>query len=221
MTRWFWPAVGLTALAWAAALYVGLAALDRLPERVPVHWDIHFEPDHFVLRQDMLGYLLAVPGAMTGVLLLTLVLPWLSPKHFEVDRFRDVYGYLMAVIVALLGYLHAVLLLTYLNVLPSPGRWFVGGIFLFLALMGNVLGRVRRNFWMGVRTPWTLASEAVWEGTHRQAAYVFFVLGLAGFVAVLLGVPLLWCFVGLIAAALWTVVYSLLLYKRLEKQGRL
>ncbi len=221
MTRWFWPAAALTAVAWAAALYVGLAEVDRLPERVPVHWDINFRPDRYVPRQEAFGYFLPMPAAMTVMLLLTLVLPWLSPKHFDVDRFRDVYGYIMAVVVGLFGYLHVVIMLMYLELLSDPGKWFVGGIFLFFALLGNVLGQVRRNFWMGVRTPWTLASEAVWEGTHRQAAYLYFGLGLIGFVAVLLGAPIVVCLIGLGVVALWPVLYSLLLYKRLEKQGRL
>ena len=51
---------------------------------------------------------------------------------------------------------------------------------LLLALLGNVLGKVRRNFWVGVRTPWTLADVRVWERTHRLAAWLFTVAGLVG-----------------------------------------
>src|SRR5207249_555289 len=131
MTRWFWPAAALTVLAWGAALYAGLVETERLPERVPIHFDINFDPDGFAPRQDILGYFLLMPGVMTLLLLLTLVLPWLSPKQFEVDRFRNVYGYIMAVVVALFAYLHAVILLLSLGALPAPGRWFIGGIFLF------------------------------------------------------------------------------------------
>jgi uncharacterized membrane protein len=71
-----------------------------------------------------------------------------------------------------------------------------------------------------VRTPWTLASEAVWIRTHRLTAWLFVGFGLAGFVAVLAGAPPLWCFAGLIVAALTPVVYSLVLYKKLQKAGK-
>ena len=67
----------------------------------------------------------------------------------------------------------------------------------------------------------TLASEAVWDRTHRVAAYLFTAVGLAGFVAVLVGVPFLVCFAVLIVVALWPMVYSLVLYKRLEREGKL
>src|SRR5205085_10351874 len=150
-----------------------------------------------------------------------LALPWLSPRPFAVDTFRATFDYGIAIAVGLIGYLHGVILYGILGGGgPSPNYLFAG-LFLFFALMGNVIGKVRKNFWMGVRTPWTLASDRVWDRTHRQAAYLFFGLGLVGFVAVLLGVPFLWCFVGLLVVALWPIVYSLLLYKRLEKQGKL
>jgi uncharacterized membrane protein len=101
------------------------------------------------------------------------------------------------------------------------GQLLVAGIFPFFALLGNQLGKVRRNFWMGVRTPWTLASEAVWTQTHRVAAWVFVAVGIIGFIAAIADVSLVFCFGLLMAAALIPVVYSLILYKRLEREGKL
>jgi uncharacterized membrane protein len=73
---------------------------------------------------------------------------------------------------------------------------------------------------MGVRTPWTLANEEVWEQTHRLAAWLFVASGLFGMLTALVGLPLYLCFAGIMVAALVPVVYSLVLYKRLERQGR-
>jgi uncharacterized membrane protein len=87
-------------------------------------------------------------------------------------------------------------------------------------VIGNVLGKVRRNFWMGVRTPWTLANDTVWAATHRLAARLMVAAGLLGAMAVWLGVPIAICFVLLIAALLVPAVYSLVLYKRLEREGQ-
>lgn len=126
----------------------------------------------------------------------------------------------MAVVTGLVTYLYLVSLWGTLSPVINRERWLFAGMFLFFALIGNVLGRVRRNFWMGVRTPWTLASETIWIQTHRLAAWLFTAFGAAGFLAVLLGVGMVWCFAGLIVVSLVPVVYSLVLYKRLEKQGR-
>ena len=103
----------------------------------------------------------------------------------------------------------------------TPWRWVVAGAYLLFALLGNVLGKVQRNFWVGVRTPWTLASDTVWTQTHRLAAWLFVAGGLVGFAATLAGASGVWLFVGvLVAIAGVPVVYSLVLYKRLERQGR-
>ena len=98
---------------------------------------------------------------------------------------------------------------------------FLQSLELFFALMGNSLGKVRRNFWMGVRTPWTLASETVWNRTHRVTAWLWVALGLVGFVIVLVFNWLVASLALLLVAVLTPVLYSLILYKSLEKQGKL
>jgi len=221
MTRWLYLAVAVTAAAFAGSLYVYFFEYDRLPELIPMHWGIDGSPDKWVNKQDAWMNFWPIPAVMVGFLLLTLVLPWLSPRAFEVDRFRDTYGYVMAMVIVLFGFIHFLLLWSSLHPTFEMVRLLVSGIMFSFALIGNVMGRVRRNFWVGVRTPWTLASETVWNETHRLAAWLYTAFGIVGSVAVLLGAPLVWCFTAFILVAVIPVFYSLVLYKRLEKQGRL
>ena len=159
---------------------------------------------------------------MAGIIALGMfVLPWLSPRNFAVEGFRQTYDYVFALVAGLFTYLHAVFLPAMISGQRLPGRWFFAGFFVFFALIGNVLGKVKSNFWMGIRTPWTLADVQVWDRTHRVGAWSFTAIGIIGAAAVLLGAPPVWCFFGLIAGALWPVVYSLILYKRLERAGQL
>jgi uncharacterized membrane protein len=87
--------------------------------------------------------------------------------------------------------------------------------------MGNVLGKVRRNFFVGVRTPWTIANEQVWNATHRFAAKTFFAGGLLGLLAVIANAPFWLPLTAILIAALAPVIYSLVFYKQLERQGGL
>jgi uncharacterized membrane protein len=218
---WFLVSIIATLLALAAGLAVWAGWFGPLPEQVPTHWDLHGKPDHFVPRDQAWPYLFIAPGAMALFVILTLVFPWLSPRSFDVERFRPTYHYIMALVVLLMGYIQVVVLLSSLGV-PMPFlKVYMGGIFLFFAALGNVLGKVQRNFWMGVRTPWTLASETVWIRTHRLAAWLFVVGGLAGFVAAMLDASP-WVGLGILAVpCLVPVIYSLVLYKQLEKRGLL
>jgi uncharacterized membrane protein len=219
MTRWLLMSILLTAAAWAAFAYVGLFATEMLIDPVPVHWNAHMEPDAFVPRDQAWMHLLLYPGVMSLMVGLTLLLPWLSPKHFEVGR--DLFRYGMALVIMLFAYLGALHIVAITTEHGMPARAFVAGFFLFFALLGNIMGKVQRNFWMGVRTPWTLANETVWARTHRLAAWLWVGVGVLGFIAVFVGVPWLWCFMLLMAAALYPVLHSLIVYKRLERQGKI
>jgi uncharacterized membrane protein len=88
-------------------------------------------------------------------------------------------------------------------------------------LLGNVLGKVQRNFFVGVRTPWTLASDRVWADTHRVAAWVFVGMGLVGLVAAIAGTHPLISITAIILGALGVVLFSLVRYKQLERRGML
>jgi uncharacterized membrane protein len=221
MNRWLSVSLALTLVAVGASLYVYFGRYELLADEVPVHWGINGQPDQFVPRERALPWLLIAPGCMVGMVLLTLALPWLSPRQFDVERFRRTYNYLMMLVVALFAYIQGVILAATLQAPVDIGKVLVGGVFLFFALLGNQLGKVQRNFWMGVRTPWTLASETVWIRTHRLSAWLYTAAGLVGFVCILIGVPMILCFVGFMVAVFYPILYSLWLYKRLEKQGKL
>jgi uncharacterized membrane protein len=188
-----------------------------LPDQIPTHWNIRGEIDDTGAKS---WAAFAGPGLMTVWLGLFLALPWLSPRPFQVEGFRSTYNYLMLLLTGLFAFLHVVMLQAALHPRIDWGRVLVGGLFVFLALTGNVLGRTQRNFWIGVRTPWTLANEEVWTSTHRLAARLLVACGIAGAVLIALGLPVGWGFALLLAALLVPVVHSLLRYKELEREGR-
>ena len=185
-----------TAAVLTALVWIGTAVVyPRLPETMTTHWNIKGEADGF------------------------------SPKHFEVDTFKSTYWMVMLLVLALLAYMHVMTLWAGVNGRIDVGRALFGGIFGFLAIMGNYLSKVRRNFWMGVRTPWTLASDRVWNDTHRLAAKTLVIAGAGGVIVTLLPLPVgVWMGLGIgliLLGALIPVVYSLVHYKQLQARGEL
>jgi len=200
-----------------AALVATLIALPHLPAKVPAHWNGHGQVDGYGPR----GSIFLWPGIMAGLLLVFAVLPWLSPKHFKVDTFESTYLYLMLVCMSLVTYINALTLWTQWSGHVNIVRAMIGGISLFFALMGNVMGKVRRNFWVGIRTPWTLANERVWNATHRFAAKTMVLAGVVGLI-VALASEQFWLWIGIILlGGLSPAFYSLVYYKRLERSGQL
>jgi uncharacterized membrane protein len=116
-------------------------------------------------------------------------------------------------------YMHGFTLWAALHGALNVRHGIVGAVCLLVAMLGNVMGKVRRNFYIGVRTPGTIANERVWNATHRFAAKTFVLAGLAGLVLTF-AVGGIWVPFGvLLAGVLVPVVYSLVYYKRLERRG--
>lgn len=221
MTRGYWAvAIGLTALVWAVSAWY----YPSLPQRVPTHWNIHGQVDGYGDKQ---WAVFMMPAFIVIMLAIFAFLPALSPKQFEVDSFRSTYLFILVIVVALFAHVQAVILLATWQEVGGGAKWIdvgralLGGIFVFFALMGNVMGKVRKNFYIGIRVPWTLASDRVWNDTHRLAAWTWVGGGVVGLIIVLTGLPLPLAVGALLASVFVPVVYSFVHYKALERRGAL
>ena len=183
---------GLTALL--ADLAMTLAAWGRLPERAPVHWNLYGQADRMGPRIELalLGPILI--AAIWGLFeVLRIVDPRLSaPKNPEATE-QEKTGALQTVFALMLWLmfaLHAVILMSGIGALGEPGRGVAIWMAAFLLLFGNFAGRLRPSWFVGIRTPWTLSSDAVWRRTHRLAARLMVAGGAVGLVcAVVLPAP--------------------------------
>ena len=213
-TRYFTACGILVALAFAATAL----AWPHLPARVPLHWNIHGEVDFRGPRALMMA---VGPGAMLAELAIFALLPLLSPKRFDLEGFTRTYLRIMLAAILLAGYVTAVLLFAALTGHVDVSAALLAGVSLVLVFIGNLMGKVRRNFFIGIRTPWTLASERVWYATHRLAGKTIVAAGIASFAAALWG--------GLAGIGLWIALvlcgvlvpaaYSFVHYRSLERGG--
>jgi uncharacterized membrane protein len=209
----------LAAAAIIAATVIGIAvAYPQLPASVPTHWNANGQVNGWSPKWTLF---LWGPGLMSLMVAVFAAIPWLSPKKFEVDSFRTTYLYIMIVIVAMIAYAHILIVVSGLGVPFDMTRAIEGCVCVLTMLLGNVLGKLRRNFFMGIRTPWTLANERVWNATHRFGAKTFFAAGLAGLVAAILRAPFWLPIAAIVAGALVPAIYSLTFYKQLERRGEL
>jgi len=215
--------IGLAALFTTLAIVAaGVAVGVSLPAdaQLPVHWGLDGQPDRFSDKWTAL----LLPGIMTGgVSLLFWFLPALEPRKAGLERSRGLYlaGWVGLLLVGSAVELAVVSVALGWDV--QVNRLICLAVGAMLVLIGNQLGKSRSMYMMGVRTPWTLASEEVWIRTHRLAGKLMVA---AGFIAMLLGllpVPPALMVQGMLVAVLGSagipVVYSWLLWRR-ETQAR-
>jgi uncharacterized membrane protein len=198
------------ALATAAA---SLLLYDQLPPLLPIHWNGHGQPDGWAPKSTA-AFLM--PGFILVLLALMHLLPRLSPGRLSIAPFQRTFCYVFVVLAALMTHIHAITLLTGLHPGRDYARPLFSGLCVCFALLGNVLGKVQRNAWMGIRTPWTLASDAVWTQTHRLAGRLLVAAGIVSAVAIWLGMSPVVSLYLIGAALLVPVIESYRLYRQLE-----
>jgi uncharacterized membrane protein len=153
----------------------GLWALPRLPERVPVHWDLAGKADGFGPAWQNA---LLMPALALGLWALLLVLPLADPLRRNYPRFLvtlKLFRWLLPLMVAAF---QVVVALGMLGVASDPGQGVRAILAIVFVVLGNSMGKLRHNWFVGIRTPWTLASEEVWTRTHRLAAPIWVAGGL-------------------------------------------
>lgn len=196
-----------------SAFALSLALSSRLPQQIPTSWNLRGQPTDFTPKPW--GQFL-IPLTMTGTYLLLLVLPGISPRGYRFESFRGAWEIVRAAILAFLLFVHAVILLSAVGAGIATDRAMEVGTGLLLVVLGNYMGKLTKNFFVGIRTPWTLASDEVWLRTHRLGGKLFLAAGLVLFAAGLTGLGFVPAVVAVGAAALVSVAYSYVLYRRLE-----
>ena len=201
--------IGLS-LALSAWLY------PSLPDVIPTHWNIAGEADGFGPK-PVAAWLL--PGIALGLLGFLGLVPWLSPRGFQVDVHGRAFGVLVVALTALLVFIHLLSLAAAMRPGLPVGRAMVAGVMFFLGVLGTTFSGIKRNFFIGIRVPWTIASERVWDDTHRLAARIWVVGGFLGAVLAALGLTLP-ALLLVAPMALVPIVYSFLRSKQLERLGQ-
>jgi uncharacterized membrane protein len=203
--------LGLVVLAFAL---VG-AVYDRLPEHMPTHWNADGVVDG---RMAKPWGPFVLPLTMAGVFAVLLVLPYISPRGYEIEPFRRVYGMIQFSILGFAFVMNVLVLFAGLGWAVPMNRLLLVGIGTLLVVIGNFMGKVTTNFFVGIRTPWTLAEPEVWLRTHRFSGKAIVLGGVAIAIAGLFGAGLHFLMGGMLLTALVPITYSYLIYLRLERE---
>ncbi|WP_280166200.1 SdpI family protein [Priestia aryabhattai] len=158
----------LTLVAW-------LVALPHLPATMPIHWGANGEADGFATK---INAMILTVGIMVFIYFVIAFVPRIDPRKENYKYFSKTYNILLNAVLLLFFFVNMSTILQGLgyNVPMSYIAPIMAG--LVFIIIGNYLQRVRSNYFMGIRTPWTLSNETVWKKTHRLSGKIFFIGGL-------------------------------------------
>jgi immunity protein, SdpI family len=210
------PAVIVTAVVLAIELGIAAYGFTRVPPgaRVAIHWDAMGHANGY---GDALWAFMLVPGLTAVISGVLLFLPAIEPRSRNLQRSGAAYMAVWISLLVLMAGVQAAVVLSALGVARSETvvRLVPAAVGVMLAVTGNYLGKVRSNFFFGIRTPWTLSSERSWNRTHRLGGRLLVAVGLtAAATSLFPWVGLAVLAIGLPAVIVIVFVYSYVQWSR-------
>ncbi len=190
-----------------------------LPERVPIHWGLDGKPNDWTEKNKVWLTLVFLSLIALGNYLLFRFMSKIDPKK-KVGLSQPTFDKIAFVIVVFIVALNTMMLYSANTTAIEIDRFVPVLVALLLAFIGNFMNNLKPNYFLGIRTPWTLEDESIWIKTHRLASKIWFAGGLlaallVGLLPQELGVII---FVGMVVImALVPVVYSFILFKQSKK----
>jgi uncharacterized membrane protein len=197
----------LLAVSWLSSVIL----YPSLPDILPTHWNFWGEPDSWAPK-SIAAWML--PTIATVAWLLFQIIPRFDPKKEKYALFQREWQIIQNGLLAFFTYLHLIIF----HITMQPQQEFMPLMFLGLGalfvIIGNYLSKIRQNYFLGIRTPWTLSDEENWNKTHRFASWSFVLAGLATMAEAyfLWHAPII-IFGGIMLAAFLPMLYSFLLFQ--------
>ena len=189
-----------------------IAIYPAAPDRVVSHWNAAGQADGYMSK---FWGLFLIPLIMTGLAALMAVFPRIDPYKMNYEKFRNYYeGFILMFVLFLLA-IQVQIILWNLGYQVSPNLTFplfMGMLFIYI---GFLLGHAEQNWFVGIRTPWTLSSKTVWKKTHELGGKLFKIAGVISCAGVVAGAYALWfILVPVLAVTVCTVVYSYIEFQK-------
>lgn len=206
------PLIGIVLLPFLYLMYVW----NQLPEQVPLHYNLKGEVDRYGDKSELILIPILLPLL---IYVIFLAVPYIDPKK-QIQKMGNKYDTLKLILTTFMSALALFIIYTAKNqTMTNPNIIFLIIGLLYL-IFGNYFKTIKANYFIGIRTPWTLESESIWKETHKLGGKVWFVGGLLVIICSLLLNKELNAkmFLGItIIIALIPIVYSYILYRKEKK----
>lgn len=200
------------------AFAVGIFVYPRMPEQMASHWNAQGEVDGYMPKFWGVFFL---PCMLVGLTLLLLLLPRIDPLRKNIAQFQAQYERFVVLALAFFLYVHLFTLAANLGWEVEIMRVLVPGMAILFYGAGVLVEHARRNYFIGIRTPWTLASEEVWNRTHQVGGKWFKIAGLLALGGVVWPQWGIWfVIVPVLLVTLCATVYSYLEYQKVERSWK-
>lgn len=190
----------------------------QLPDVVASHWNAEGQVNGY-LDKGIATFML--PVMMLFLAALFFIIPRIDPLKENIEKFRDAYEEMVIVILAFLLFIYLQMMLWNIGIQVSMALTVPFAIGLLFIYMGFLLQKAKRNWFIGIRTPWTLSSDVVWDKTHKIGGRLFKVLGLMFILSIFLGgLAFYVIIVSVLVVTAYLFYYSYVEYEKEKKKSK-
>lgn len=196
------------------SLAIGIYFYPQMPEEMASHWNLEGRVDGYVSKPWGLFF---VPFLSIGLLLLFLAIPKIDPLKENIEKFRRYYEGVVVLIILFLFYLYLLTISWNLDIRFSMIQALAPALGILYYYLGVLTQHAKRNWFVGIRTPWTMSNEVVWEKTHKIGATLIKACGVIAFLGLVFEKFALYFIVlPILAVAVYTTVYSYFEYQKVK-----
>jgi len=191
---------------------IGIYFYPQMPEKIASHWNAQGQVDGYMSK---FWGLFLMPLLSMMLFLLFIAIPKIDPLKHNIEKFREYYDGFVVLIIVYLFYVYLLTIFWNIGIrfnMVQPLAPAMGILFYYI---GILIENAKRNWFIGIRTPWTLSSEKVWEKTHKIGGKLFKTAGAFAFIGVFFqSYALFFILVPIILVAAYTIIYSYFEYQK-------
>ena len=194
---------------------VGFYFYPMMPEQIASHWNFQGEVDGYMSKFWGLFF---IPLLIAFINILMFLVPKIDPKRINIEKFKDSYGNFIIIFNLFMLYIFSLTIAWNLDYKFDMNIAILPAFAVFFFFVGQLIGKAKRNYMIGIKLPWTLANDIVWDKTHKKGEKVFKIVAIAILLGMFFKEYAFWfMFIPLTLGIVYLVVYSYIEYKKLDK----
>ncbi len=204
--------VALVVLSFAVSIYF----YPMMPERIASHWNGEGQVDGYMPR--FLGVFL-MPIISAGLALLFMIIPLIDPMRANIEKFRKYYDRFIALILLFFLAVQMQVILWNTGTRISPNVTLPIGLGVLFLYSGVLCENAKRNWFIGIRTPWTLSNDVVWDKTHKIGGKMFKISGIISIFGFFFqSHAIFFSIIPAVFTGIFTIIYSYVEYRKVTKR---
>jgi len=191
---------------------IGIYLYPQMPERMASHWNAQGEVDGYMSK---LWGLFLIPLISFGLFLLFVAIPMMDPLKQNIEKFRKYYDGFVVLFILFLFYLYLLTIFWNLGFRFNFVQVLIPAFSILIFYLSILLENSKRNWFVGIRTPWTLSSDEVWKKTHKLGGKLFKIAAVTALIGMAFGdYAIYFIILPILFVAIYTTIYSYFEYKK-------